>query len=204
MPLTQSLDAAGPSSTDAELVGLTCQGDPSAAEELARRYRKPAYFLALQLLGNPDDALDVAQDAMVRFFTHIHRFDVRRPVKPWLFQIVRNRILDLHRRRKVRRHDSIDAARDDDDQAPLHLVDESVDIEGEARRSQLQRRIWAALQELTRNQREILVLRDYQDLAYQEIADTLNIPIGTVMSRLHGARKRLRQVLGDDLRNLLT
>ncbi|MEM8932219.1 MAG: RNA polymerase sigma factor [Acidobacteriota bacterium] len=203
MPLTRSLDAAGPSSTDADLVRMTCRGDASAADELARRYRRPAYFLALQLLGNADDALDVAQDAMVRFFTHINRFDVRRPVKPWLFQIVRNRVLDLHRRRKVRQHDSIDAAAEDDDQAPLHLVDESVDIEGEARQSQLQRKIWSALGELTPNQREILVLRDYQDLAYQEIAETLDIPIGTVMSRLHGARKRLRQVLGDDLRDLI-
>ena len=101
-----------PSTAAAEkdLVRLAQTGDTEARDELARRHRQPAYFLALQLLGNADDALDVAQDAMLRFFTTLHRFDASRPVRPWLFQIVRNRVLDLYRRRKVRKHDSIDQA----------------------------------------------------------------------------------------------
>ncbi|MEM1202366.1 MAG: sigma-70 family RNA polymerase sigma factor [Acidobacteriota bacterium] len=178
-------------------------GDRGAQEELARRHRQSAYFLALQLLGNPDDALDVVQDAMLRFFANLHRFDVRRPVRPWLYQIVRNRVLDLHRRRKVRKHDSLDASAADEERPTLQLVDESVDLEKDAARSQLQRKLWQALGELSHNQREILVLRDYQDLSYSEIAETLKIPIGTVMSRLHGARKKLRQVLKEDLRCLV-
>lgn len=187
-----------------KLVVRARRGDRSACDELARRHRKPAYFFALQLLGNADDALDVAQDAMLRFFSHIDRFDPRRPVRPWLFRIVRNRVLDLFRRRKVRKHDSIDAAADDDDRPDLQLIDDTMDPEGDARANQLRRKIFAALGELTETQREILVLRDYQDLAYAEIAETLEIPIGTVMSRLHGARKRLRQVLGEDLQDLLS
>lgn len=198
----QDLDSAG-DLADRKLVVRARRGDRSACEELARRHRKPAYFFALQLLGDADDALDVAQDAMLRFFTHLDRFDPRRPVRPWLFRIVRNRVLDLFRRRKVRKHDSIDAAADDEDRPDLQLIDETMDPEGDARDSQLRRTIFAALAELTHNQREILVLRDYQDLAYSEIAETLEIPIGTVMSRLHGARKRLRQVLGGDLQDLL-
>lgn len=196
-------DAPSAGTTDRKLVVRARRGDRSACEELARRHRQPAYFFALQLLGDPDDALDVAQDAMLRFFTHLDRFDPRRPVRPWLFRIVRNRVLDLFRRRKVRKHDSIDAAADDDERPDLQLIDGSVDPEGDAREAQLRRTIFAALDELTHNQREILVLRDYQDLAYSEIAETLEIPIGTVMSRLHGARKRLRQVLGGDLQDLL-
>ena len=193
------------SSADRKLVVRARRGDRSACEELARRHRKPAYFFALQLLGDKDDALDVAQDAMLRFFTHLDRFDPRRPVRPWLFRIVRNRVLDLFRRRRVRKHDSIDAAADDDERPDLQLIDESMDPESDARNAQLRRTIFAALDQLTPNQREILVLRDYQDLAYSEIAETLEIPIGTVMSRLHGARKRLRQVLGDDdLQDLLS
>ena len=185
---------------DSDLVIRARTGDASACEELARRHRKPAYFLALQLLGNSDDALDVAQDAMLRFFSNLHRFDPRRPVRPWLFRTVRNRVYDLFRRRKVRKHDSLDAVDPQDDRPKLELVDESVDIERDAARGQLQKRLWEALQELSHNQREILVLRDYQDLAYSEIAETLSIPIGTVMSRLHGARKRLRHVLKEDIR----
>lgn len=192
------------STSERKLVVRARRGDRCACEELARRHRDPAYFFALQLLGNPDDALDVAQDAMLRFFSHLDRFDPRRPVRPWLFRIVRNRVLDLFRRRKVRKHDSIDAAADDEDRPDLVLIDETMDPEGDAHDAQLRRRIFSALSELTHNQREILVLRDYQDLAYAEIAETLEIPIGTVMSRLHGARKRLRQVLEGDLQDLLT
>mgnify|MGYP001102787643 CR=1 FL=1 len=202
MPLSPVLDSIG-NCSEAELVRRARQGDAAACEELAHRHREPAFFLALQLLGNRDDALDVAQDAMLRFFKHLHRFDTGRPVRPWLFQIVRNRVFDLFRRRKVRKHDSIDAAAADDERPDLQLVDESVDLERDASRAQLQKRIWQALQELSQPQREIIVLRDYQDMAYSEIAATLNIPIGTVMSRLHGARKRLRKVLQSDLDELL-
>ena len=194
-----------PSTAAAEkdLVRLAQTGDTEARDELARRHRQPAYFLALQLLGNADDALDVAQDAMLRFFTTLHRFDASRPVRPWLFQIVRNRVLDLYRRRKVRKHDSIEQAADDDDRPNLELVDTSVDLERDVAQTELQQRLWRALGEVSHAQREILVLRDYQDLSYSEIAKTLDIPIGTVMSRLHGARKHLRAVLQDDLRTLL-
>ncbi len=202
MPLSPAVESIGTCS-EAELVRRARKGDVAAREELAQRHRDPAFFLALQLLGNRDDALDVAQDAMLRFFKHLHRFDVSRPVRPWLFQIVRNRVLDLFRRRKVRKHDSIDAAEQDDERADLQLVDESVDLERDASQAQLQKRIWLSLQELSQAQREIIVLRDYQDLAYSEIAETLNIPIGTVMSRLHGARKRLRKILQADLDELL-
>ncbi|RMH19383.1 MAG: sigma-70 family RNA polymerase sigma factor [Acidobacteria bacterium] len=185
---------------DGDLVVRACRGDDDAQNELARRHRRSAFFLALQLLGNRDDALDVAQDAMLRFFSTLHRFDPRRPVRPWLFKIVRNRIHDLRRRRRVRKHDSIDQV--DEDGRRFELTDLSVDLEGDAARAQLRRLIWQALKELSHNQREIMVLRDYQDLSYAEIASTLGIPIGTVMSRLHAARKRLRQILQDDLRAL--
>ncbi len=202
MPLSSAVEPIG-SCSEAELVRRARKGDVAAQEELAHRHRDPAFFLALQLLGNRDDALDVAQDAMLRFFKHLHRFDVSRPVRPWLFQIVRNRVLDLFRRRKVRKHDSIDDAEQDDERADLQLVDETVDLERDASRAQLQKRIWLSLQQLSQAQREIIVLRDYQDLAYSEIAETLNIPIGTVMSRLHGARKRLRKILQADLEEIL-
>lgn len=159
------------------------------------------YFLALQLLGNPDDAMDVVQDSLVRFLTNLHRFDETRPLRPWLFQIVRNRVIDLMRRRKVRKHDSIDA-RDDEGNLRVQLLDPSVDPHRDARQNQLRVHLWQALESLSPAQREILVLRDYQDLSYAEIAETLKIPIGTVMSRLHGARKRLKQIVQDDLLTL--
>ena len=178
---------------DGDLVRRARKGDAEARNELAQRHRRAAYVLALQLLKDPDDAMDVSQDAMLRFFTHLDRFEAHRPVKPWLLAIVRNQARDLWRRRKVRRAESLDAAEEGD--LSLALVDASADPERDARRSQLRRKIWHCLSQLTEKKREILVLRDYHDLAYAEIASVLGVPIGTVMSRLHGARKALREIL---------
>lgn len=186
-----------PVNADAELVERARTGDAEACEALARAHRNAAYFLALQLLGNRDDALDVAQDALLRLFSTLHRFDVRRPVRPWLYQIVRNRVVDLYRRRKVRAHDSIDEV-DSEGMPRFDLADDTIDVEGDYARVELRRRLWEALEQLTPSQREIIVLREYQDLSYNEIADNLSIPVGTVMSRLHGARKALRRVLSED------
>lgn len=199
MMLTETAAPAKSAATaDRDLVLRARKGDQLAQAELARRHRRAMYFLALQLLGNPDDAMDVVQDSLMRFLTNLHRFDPRRPVRPWLYRIVRNRVIDLARRRKVRRHSSIDA-RDDEGNLKLVLPDPSVDLERDARQSQLRARLFEALDELSPKQKEIIVLRDYQDLSYKEIAEHLQVPIGTVMSRLHGARKKLRDILQDDL-----
>jgi RNA polymerase sigma-70 factor (ECF subfamily) len=148
--------------------------------------------LALQLLGDPDDALDVAQDALLRFFSRLDRFQQERPVKPWLLAIVRNRARDLQRRRRVRRAEPL--AGDAETYRP-ELVAPGEGPEGDLARRQLRRELWRMLGALAAPQREILVLRDYQDLSYAEIAQVLDIPIGTVMSRLHRARATLRRHL---------
>ena len=201
MTLAETVVSPPSHESEVDLVIRARAGDADAQADLAERHRRALYFLALQLMGNREDALDVAQEALLRFFKTLHRFDCRRPVRPWLFQIVRNRVVDLYRRRKIRRHDSLDAT-DHEGQPYLELIDATVDPERDASRSELRVRILQALDELSHIQREILVLRDYQDLSYAEIAETLDIPIGTVMSRLHGARKRLRQKLQADLQAL--
>jgi len=175
---------------DTELVVQARSGVAAAREELARRYREPAYLLGLQLTGNREDALDVAQDALLRFFATLDRFQEERPVRPYLLRIVRNRVMDLWRRRRLRRAESLDAG-----ELPRQIADERPGPEEATRRGELRRRVWRAVAELPPAKREILVLRDFHDLAYAEIAKVLGIPIGTVMSRLHSARKALRRIL---------
>ncbi len=85
---------------ESEVVVLAQRGDLDARELLAVRYRLPAFRLAMQLLGRPEEAKDVAQDAMLRFFTSLDRFQPERPVLPWLFRIVHNRVRDLQRQRR--------------------------------------------------------------------------------------------------------
>lgn len=177
----------------ADLVARARRGEAQAREELAQRIRLPAYRLALQLLGDSDDAMDVAQDAMLRFFTHIDRFDIRRPVLPWVFSIVHNRVRDFQRRRRRRPGDY---AGDPVDVSEVPLAAPGVDPEQALGRRELQRRIWKGLAALSTDHRRVLVLRDYQDLSYDEIATVLEVPRGTVMSRLHRARRALARHLG--------
>ena len=184
-----------------ELVVRAQAGHRDAREALAAHCRHTAYTFALQLLGNRDDALDVAQESVLRFFQNLRRFDASRAVEPWLLTIVRNRVRDLWRRRKVRRADSLD----DDEEGDLsrEVVDPAADPERDAARDELRRSLWRTLGELPAKLREILVLRDYHDLSYAEIASVLEIPTGTVMSRLHRARAELRERLAADRAELL-
>lgn len=194
MPVSVSVDTSAP---DATLLVLAQDGENEAREELARRVRRRAYLLALQLVGNPEEVRDIVQDAMLRFFRHLDRIDAARPLEPWLYQIVRNRVRDLKRRERVRRQESLEALRE---RGRPEIVDPRADTGADAVRHELQARVWKALAELSEAHREILVLRDYQDLSYREIATVLKIPQGTVMSRLHAARSRLRSVLVDESR----
>lgn len=176
--------------SEAQTVILAQRGEADALEELARICRHQAYVFALQLIGHPDDALDVAQDAMVRFFRSLGRFDPSRPVRPWLLRIVRNLVRDRARRLRVRRTESLEPA---DDALRFEPRDDAPDPEVLATRRELQALVWKCLKELHPRYREVLVLRDYQDLSYADIAMTLKIPRGTVMSRLHRARRLLQE-----------
>ena len=184
--------------SDHDLVRQAQAGRGEAREELAHRFRQSAYLLALQLLGNRDEALDVAQESMLRFFVSLERFSPDRPVRPWLLTIVRNQVRDLWRRQGVRRTESLDATPD----LSRTLTDPSSTPEDLARRSQLRRRIWSSMSRMTPKGREILVLRDFHDLSYAEIAEVLSIPLGTVMSQLHGARTQLRTLLEGGLNDV--
>ena len=179
-------------SPDRALVALVRDGDHRARERLAHRVGDLAYVFALQLTGGSETARDVAQDSVLRFFEHLDQFDANRPIEPWLYQIVRNQVRDLSRRNRLRRHESLDAWLE---RGRGEAVDPSADPVRDAERHDLQRRIWRAVSALGEPHREIIVLRDYHDLSYREIAEVLSIPQGTVMSRLHAARKSLRKII---------
>lgn len=179
---------AGDAESDRQLVDQAKAGEPAACDALARRHRRAAYLLALQMLGNRDDAMDVTQDAMLRFFSTLKSFDATRRVQPWLFTIVRNQVRDLWRQRQRRPAD----AAGESDALVAQLAGPQPSPEADLQRLELRKRVWRALAALPPEKREIIVLRDFHDLSYRDIAQVLDIPIGTVMSRLHGARRQLR------------
>jgi RNA polymerase sigma-70 factor (ECF subfamily) len=180
-----------PASDRALLVSVRA-GDKTAREALASRIGRSSYILALQLTGGSETARDIAQDSVLRFFQHLDRFDADRPINPWLYQIVRNRVRDLGRRNRLRRHESLDEWLE---QGRPEAIDPLADPAAAAERNDLRRRLWQAISALTDGHREIIVLRDYHNLSYRGIAEVLSIPQGTVMSRLHAARTNLREII---------
>ena len=192
IPSGPSHPPAAAASSEAELVSGALAGMPEAWEALLVRCRKTSYLVALQLLGSREDAMDVAQDALLRLVRSLDRFDTARSLTPWVAAITRNLVVDLVRRQKVRRADSLEALLS---QGGVEMADHSDSPEADAERRELRARVARAVRELPPLYREVIVLRDYQDLTYDEIAGVLEIPRGTVMSRLHRARSLLRGAL---------
>ncbi len=148
-----------------------------------RLHRAKAYGLAFQYTRNKEDAMDVVQDAFMRAYLNLNKFDSRRDFRPWLLSIVRNLAIDLLRKRKRTRTDEL----------PAVLPEQS--DRTHADKKLLKREILDLLGNLADHQREIIFLKDYQGHSYAEIAAIIEIPLGTVMSRLHHARKKLASLL---------
>ncbi len=165
-------------------------GDVGGFEALVERYRRQAYAIALGLTGNHDDAMDALQKALLRVHRALPRFHRELPFFPWLYRIVRNAALNQKRDEKRHRGEvPLEWVRKADGQpSPLEQT-----VAGD-----LRERLWVCLEELPLEQREVFLLYHFQGLKYRQIAKVLNVPIGTVMSRLHAARLQLRRCLGEE------
>ena len=161
-------------------------GDREAFNTLVSRNLDRVYRVAFTVVRNHDEASDIAQETFMRAYRTIDRFDTSRPLFPWLYQIARN--LGINRIQRVRRREAslpdFDTLSARDAGPEEQLVQQS---EAE--------RVRAAISELPEHHRQIIELCHFQDCSYQEMAEILEIPVGTVMSRLYHARKRLQKVL---------
>lgn len=168
-------------------------GDHSSFETLVDQYMGKAVTIAMSYVGNRDDALDMAQEAFYRVYKTLDKFREGEPFAPWFFRILRNACLNFLDKRRRRRALSIHAR--DDDRPDMALPDSSSGPAQQAETGEASVQFWLALKKLSLNHREIIMLRHFEDLEYAAIAQVLEIPIGTVMSRLFHARQKLRQVL---------
>ncbi len=179
--------------SDETLLAQAGAGDPEALDELFRRYRLLAYRVAHRLLGNEADALDAVQEAFVKALVHLPRFQGRSSFKTWLLRVVSNAALDLGRQRGRRETLSMDSLgpKFREECEPLLEPDPGRELHRQDQR----RKLHEALAQLSPAQRQTFVLHAEADLSYREVAETLGISIGTVMSRLYYARQRLRTLL---------
>jgi RNA polymerase sigma-70 factor (ECF subfamily) len=186
---------APPEEDDRELVRRCQAGDLAAFEPLVEKYRERVWRLAYQLLRDREDAWDCAQEAFVRAYQSITAFRGQSAFYTWLFRITVNIATDRLRSRGARAR-AFGAEAVPEEEWARTAADPRAGPEDVAQQVERRARIQAALDALPPKARTIIMLSDVEGLSYREIADVLNVPIGTVMSRLHNARKRLRGLLG--------
>ena len=174
-----------------DLIRRWKNGDKKAFGELVRQYMSDAYLIALGFARNSDDARDLSQDAFIRAYEARAQFEEGRPFYPWFYRILRNRCLNFVSREKKKSEslyykDSPDRERFASG-GPTALE--------KLEKKERARLLHAAIDRLSFDHNEIIVLKNFRGLSYEEISGRLNIPIGTVMSRLYYARKMLKEIL---------
>lgn len=180
----------GPTPDDDEIKELARTHLEAAQDLIIRKYRDPIFHHAAYILKDYEEAIDVAQEVFIKAMREKRFFDEDFKMKAWLYRVTSNLCFNMVRDRK-RRATILEGMEKPEATAP-HQVDMVL-------RSEQQQSILEALDKLTENHRRILMLRYYSDLSYAEIADVLDIKLGTVMSRLSRAKRQLMEVL-DDLR----
>ncbi len=170
---------------------LRCQeGDSAAMGTLIVQYQHWVYNIAYGMLGHHEDAEDAAHDAFLSVWQNIDSFKFRSRFSTWLYRIVKNKCLNVIDQRKRRKTDPMDI----DDSQPWVPLDNATP-EQEVLRTEQSEILHAALDRLKESYRTILILRELRELSYEEIAEVLNCTLGRVKSRLHEARKALREEL---------
>jgi RNA polymerase sigma-70 factor, ECF subfamily len=183
---------------DAALIERCRAGDVAAFEPLVEKYRQRVWRLAYNVVRDREEAWDVAQEAFIRAWQALPQFRGQSAFYTWLFRIVMNVSADRVRSRAARGR-AFGTERVPEEDWDRVLVDDSQHEQRPDRAAasaEDRERIGQALGKLSEDHRRIIVLSDIEGLTYKEIAEVLEIPMGTVMSRLHNARKRLRSVLG--------
>jgi len=185
------------SADDAALVKAAQRGDTTAFEELVARHRDKIYARAYTMMRNEDEALDLSQEAWVKGWQRLQQFQGDSSFATWMTRIVINLCLDQLRKQKRVRAESIEEMIEEsggvERQMPVVTVNPTAGLE----REELRQRIDQAMGQLSYEHRTVLVLHEFQEMEYKEIAKTMQCSIGTVMSRLFYARRKLASLLAD-------
>lgn len=182
---------------DRRLIAECLEGRRDSFGELVSRYQSRLYNAALRLVDTPEDAADVVQDAFLNAFQSLRSFKGDAEFFTWMYRIAFNVAVSLKRKKKATL--SLDAGRNGalgrehtlEPEDPSEVVKPGAALE----RSEEERQLHSALARLSAEHRDVLVMKDIDGLKYEEIADVLKVPIGTIRSRLHRARFELRELL---------
>lgn len=181
--------------TDEQLVRLAKRDDTLAYEELVARHRDKVYARAFSMMRNEDDAFDLSQEAWIKGWQRLQQFQGDSSFATWMTRIVINLCLDLMRKQKRQRAESIESLAEESGGVERQMpVDEPNPTAG-LEREELRKRIDQALAQLSEAHRTVLILHEFERLEYKAIAKRMNCSLGTVMSRLFYARRRMASLM---------
>jgi len=174
-------------------------GDKSAFDLLIRKHEKRAYQYAYRLTSSPEEAMDIVADAFVRIFNALPNFRGQSQFTTWMYRILTNCYLDLKKKDKSKRNVSLDQPLGSNEgDAPMQLEDTSAGPDENTERNERERKVQSALRKLPEYQQAMLTMFHVDMLSYEEISEALDLPLGTVKSRLNRARLSLRELLMKD------
>ena len=203
--LEPSMPAVSGSEPDDLSLVRRCQaGDQRAFDELVAKYRTRVYAMIYHLVHNEQDAWDLAQDGFLKAWKSLDKFRFQSSFYTWLYRIMTNVAIDWLRKKQIQ------GTQEFDDTVGLHEIEPGSDLAPKSEphpiktleRGEVRQRIDAAIAKLSPEHRTVILLKEMEDLQYHEIAETVGCSIGTVMSRLFYARKKLQSLLKDVYENL--
>lgn len=179
--------------TDEDLIFSFQQGDVEAFNEIVNRYKNPLFNFVSRLLGDPMFSEDIVQETFVRVYRNKHRYHRIAKFSTWIYTIASNLAKTELRRKKIKQFFSISSK--GTEEKDYDLPDRSHDIERDVDRSMKQHAVLKEIDRLPSPFKEAVILRDIQDLSYEEISGILDVPLGTVKSRVNRGRARLQRRL---------
>jgi RNA polymerase sigma-70 factor, ECF subfamily len=184
---------------DSVLIERSQRGDKNAFDSLIRKHEKRAYQYAFRLTSNPEEAGDVVADAFVRVYSALGNFKGNSAFTTWLYRILTNCFLDMRKKERSRPTTSLEAAlQTEDGDVERQVEDSGPTPHLQAERRERERAVESAVDNLPEYQKAMITMYHAEMLSYEEIAEALDLPIGTVKSRLNRARLSLRELLQKD------
>ncbi len=189
-------EKGGPGVPDEELIRATLRGNERAFQELVERYKTRAFGVAVGIVGDRDDALDVVQESFVKAFFKLKEFRFGSSFYTWFYRLLVNQAIDRWRKTSRSSEVPLDEGRLSGDESPPDSFAYPSTPEEELMNRELGEALRKAIEALPEHHRAVILLREIEGMAYEDIAKTMGCSTGTVMSRLHYAREKLKISLG--------
>jgi len=184
---------------DKRLIKLAKNGDVTAFEKLIEIYQSKVYNLAYKMFGNPEDASDLAQEALIKIFKNISTFKEESQFSTWIYRIAYNLYVDELRKRKKFDVQSIDEQYEDSNESKITIIDNRPTPEQYVENKEKAEIVHNAINKLSAEHKAAIILRDIDGHTYEEIAEIQNCSLGTVKSRINRARGQLKEILSEYL-----